>query len=53
MRFRGAGVGHRNTRGATNWFMAERQPLDLATHDNEDQIENEEEDTPAGNEDVE
>jgi hypothetical protein len=53
MRFRGGGVGHRNTRDATNLFMADRHPLDLATNDNEDQIENEEGDAPAGNEDVE
>jgi len=49
MRFRGGGVGHCNTQDATNWFMADHHPLDLATNDNEDQIENEEEDTLAGN----
>ena len=38
MRFRGGGVGHRNTQDATNWFMADRHPLDFAT-DEEDQIE--------------
>jgi len=31
------------------WLIAIRHPLDLATNDNEDQIENEEEDAPAGN----
>jgi len=39
MRFRGGGVGHSNTRDATNRFLTDRHPLDAAI--DEDQIEDE------------
>lgn len=50
MCFRGGGVGHINTRDATNRFLTDRHPLDAAT--DEDIIEDEGEEVEGGDEDM-
>jgi hypothetical protein len=37
MRFRGGGVGHTSTRGATNSFLSDRGLLDLVAADDENE----------------
>jgi hypothetical protein len=41
MRYRGGGVGHKSTRDATNWFLNDRDRLDLTTADDEEDLESE------------